>query len=728
MKAQFRYDVLLILAAILLLSSSSAKAQLLVESASIENGAVSVPTITDISVTFNKPLAQMSLPPALAALTGGLPIDIGVIDPDCAVAPAGIFIIPDGCAESVSLSDDRRTVTMHNVEMGVDADQTMLVLYATSQAGELLTMPHVTHFTTAPAIASGKISGLVSSGGPSPEGALVVAVEAPFALLADEQARSPHLGFANGAGEYNLEFVPDGEYHIIGLQLEFSDPVVALNNLLIGTVDADADHVADLITVAGGGAKSGADVTLTHEGSTASALNDPALALVQQEAADANLTLAVGAGLGTDGNSLSWAYLYTSLVQGGLWATAGIGSFVFPPQPVDLGEDGDLLIAILGAYPIGSDFGDSDVAVTNYLAAGGEEFLEEYDFEVVGAAIVMSADLFEFIRLILEGGGLDGVLQPVRHVFDRLGVVPEFEQLLSKKTGEAWIVAFVSPNGPGLHLVAMDDAGNPLLVIGSSSARENEAAAEIVASAWSSDVQLVSVTTSELPIDPRGNSIAWSFNYYSASRDSVISITSSGADLGGVFDAFVIPKEEVPSVSPLPDNWIDSPAVVLASRDRGVPFVVDHLSSSGSAILSRGLQVGNPAAAIWRVRLVGTTATGETDMLDIDLDAESGVYVAVEDDVAQPTTFALGQNYPNPFNPSTTIPYEVAATSLVTLEVYDALGRKVATLVNETRPSGSYETSWNARDSFGSTAPSGIYLYRLAIDGNVTSRTMTLLK
>lgn len=73
-----------------------------------------------------------------------------------------------------------------------------------------------------------------------------------------------------------------------------------------------------------------------------------------------------------------------------------------------------------------------------------------------------------------------------------------------------------------------------------------------------------------------------------------------------------------------------------------------------------------------------------------------------------PLRFELSQNYPNPFNPSTTIRFQVPYASLVTLKLFDALGRAVATMVNRELAPGSYETTLD-----GSGLASGIYFYRL---------------
>jgi hypothetical protein len=85
--------------------------------------------------------------------------------------------------------------------------------------------------------------------------------------------------------------------------------------------------------------------------------------------------------------------------------------------------------------------------------------------------------------------------------------------------------------------------------------------------------------------------------------------------------------------------------------------------------------------------------------------------------------FQLLQNYPNPFNPSTTIMFQVAKGGLVSLTLYDVLGREVVTLVSEVKPSGKYTTVWNAVGM-----PSGMYFSRLTSNGEQQIKKMILMK
>ena len=94
---------------------------------------------------------------------------------------------------------------------------------------------------------------------------------------------------------------------------------------------------------------------------------------------------------------------------------------------------------------------------------------------------------------------------------------------------------------------------------------------------------------------------------------------------------------------------------------------------------------------------------------------------------ARPKSFTLGQNYPNPFNPSTIIPYQLAASSPVRLEVFNLLGQRIATLVDGERPAGFHTASWNATDAAGRAVGAGIYIYRMTVGMERQSGRMVLI-
>lgn len=88
-----------------------------------------------------------------------------------------------------------------------------------------------------------------------------------------------------------------------------------------------------------------------------------------------------------------------------------------------------------------------------------------------------------------------------------------------------------------------------------------------------------------------------------------------------------------------------------------------------------------------------------------------------------PVSFKLSQNYPNPFNPVTKIAYALPKSGLVTLRVYDILGKEVATLVNEVKNAGSYSVDFNA-----SNFTSGVYFYKIESNGFSDIKKMMLIK
>ncbi|MBK8981339.1 MAG: T9SS type A sorting domain-containing protein [Ignavibacteria bacterium] len=111
----------------------------------------------------------------------------------------------------------------------------------------------------------------------------------------------------------------------------------------------------------------------------------------------------------------------------------------------------------------------------------------------------------------------------------------------------------------------------------------------------------------------------------------------------------------------------------------------------------------------------------------IKTDDGGGLITSVSNNVnIVPDEFVLHQNYPNPFNPVTVIRYSLKENSLTTLKVFDVLGIKVTTLVNENQNAGSHSIKFNADDY---TLSSGIYFYTLFANNNlVATKSMLLIK
>lgn len=90
----------------------------------------------------------------------------------------------------------------------------------------------------------------------------------------------------------------------------------------------------------------------------------------------------------------------------------------------------------------------------------------------------------------------------------------------------------------------------------------------------------------------------------------------------------------------------------------------------------------------------------------------------------------MKQNYPNPFNPITVIRYSISSARPIhtSLKIYNILGQKLRTLVDEPKRAGNYEVIWDGKDDKGKEVASGIYFYRLKVAEFIECKKMLLLK
>ena len=107
----------------------------------------------------------------------------------------------------------------------------------------------------------------------------------------------------------------------------------------------------------------------------------------------------------------------------------------------------------------------------------------------------------------------------------------------------------------------------------------------------------------------------------------------------------------------------------------------------------------------------------------VDFDGHTSYSDIVEVKFDIPVEFILHQNYPNPFNPSTKITFALPVEEFVTLKVFDMLGKEVASLINEKKPAGTYETNFNATG-----LASGVYIYKLSAGSYTSTMKMTILR
>ncbi len=125
------------------------------------------------------------------------------------------------------------------------------------------------------------------------------------------------------------------------------------------------------------------------------------------------------------------------------------------------------------------------------------------------------------------------------------------------------------------------------------------------------------------------------------------------------------------------------------------------------------------------------TFTGETtDHMTVDVAGTRTLKLRASVSPAIAASHALGSNYPNPFRVAarTYIPYMVNEPGSVRLAVYDMLGRRLRTLVDDTQAAGTKLAEWDGRDERGNALPAGVYTYRLETADGIDSRTLTIVK
>lgn len=119
------------------------------------------------------------------------------------------------------------------------------------------------------------------------------------------------------------------------------------------------------------------------------------------------------------------------------------------------------------------------------------------------------------------------------------------------------------------------------------------------------------------------------------------------------------------------------------------------------------------------------------DTISVYVSGEASL-VGIELPEGVPATYEVSPNYPNPFNPSTLIQYQLPSSSTVELNVYNMLGQRVRTLVNDRKNAGYHQVVWDGRNELGQQVASGIYIYRFVASNGADkfqkTRKMILLK
>ncbi|MFA7360925.1 MAG: T9SS type A sorting domain-containing protein [Candidatus Kapaibacterium sp.] len=159
------------------------------------------------------------------------------------------------------------------------------------------------------------------------------------------------------------------------------------------------------------------------------------------------------------------------------------------------------------------------------------------------------------------------------------------------------------------------------------------------------------------------------------------------------------------------NEWWVAPqsTAIYYSSNNGTVWSTAYTAPDG---LYRHITKARTGNTIWAVRSNGKISRYGTPITGITV---------VGSEI--PSSYAVSQNFPNPFNPTTKINFALPKSGLVTMKVYDILGKEVATLVNEVKNAGSYTVDFNA-----SNLTSGMYFYKVSVNGFSEVKKMMLIK
>ncbi len=661
----------------------------------------------------------------------------------------GFEVVPDpGEPRNIALSADRRTVTI-GLDLQAETQYWVFLSGATSATGEVLDRPYGFTFTTGSRLPTASVSGTARFDGGDPTGALVgLFSESFFNDLFDDDDDAGSIGGGGGegdgdgdgdggknhdasdnhddgafaaitivtddAGAFTIDFVPPGRYIMLALKdtNQDGDPTLGEAGEGFGAHDDDGNRAPDVIEVQET-ALDGFDVELQPLTlSTARDNFDDAQAL----AGGAALTTAFAGELTAEGEAGAWAYFFYDETTRDTLGVVTFFNLLGVVTPSAFGDTTDTCAPILCdlTLPLPEDWIDSDEAIGIVEDLGGAAYRARYPEAEVNA--FLSNTELSFAGAALARHGLPEAQRLHQSLLAKTASLPPEPR---------WLITY-QMEGTFEILIALLDAqtGEVVQVVGQpASALDNVGGADEAALAWQSDAHLVSVLTIE-PLDPDGQSTLWSYVYYSPAAGTARSVFVSS---GTILEQADIDESRLPSLDPLPENWIDSSVAAAEAEAQSNDFRNQHPDAEVFAQLSRGFRSGDPDRPVWRFTYVSVQ---DFAFLELDVDAGTGqVIVSAEDAAEVPRAIVLHQNYPNPFNPETTLTYEVHRAGEVDLTIYNVLGQTVRALVDGAfQPPGTYRVTWNGLDDAGRPAASGLYFYEIRLGNTVATKVMTLLR
>lgn len=222
-------------------------------------------------------------------------------------------------------------------------------------------------------------------------------------------------------------------------------------------------------------------------------------------------------------------------------------------------------------------------------------------------------------------------------------------------------------------------------------------------------------------------------------KDILPSDTVRSADISITFNPVVVQAEKIAILSgTLTEKWFSAVNILSDSIIKIALAGADSISGSGTLVYLRfkvlSSALPDDSSLIHFKEMVFNEGAPPVSAKDGILKiAPTSVFE--NENLNLPQNFSLGQNFPNPFNPTTTIPLRVKSLEWgverpvhTTLVIYNVLGQRIRSLVDENLNSGTYQVIWDAKNDRGEKVPSGVYFYRLTSGDVSEARKMVLLR
>ena len=177
-------------------------------------------------------------------------------------------------------------------------------------------------------------------------------------------------------------------------------------------------------------------------------------------------------------------------------------------------------------------------------------------------------------------------------------------------------------------------------------------------------------------------------------------------------------------VNDLPDNWTSSVCLGSICYNESIDSVSVQIAGGDSSTCSllawtNGTGTGTVQLDIFAIE--------SNDHSIVDVNFYAGT-VGLDENQFHPKHITLYQNYPNPFNPITTIHYDLPEDALVSINIYDLMGRNIRSLVNTNQSAGYRSIRWDATNNLGEPVSAGMYIYTIQAGKFRQTKKMVLLK